>query len=198
MSTKRSALFLDRDGVVIVDKSYMFKISDLEIMPESLEALQRLTKDDTYALVLVTNQSGIARGKFTYDQFTVFQGELERRLQENGVRLDAVYICPHHPKGSAPEFAIECECRKPKPGMLLQAQKDLHLDLATSWMIGDKDDDVICGDSAGTQTVRIESAYPHDERIRPTHTVKNLLQFYNLLKENDESVREIRQKGKEH
>lgn len=178
---KRKVLFLDRDGTLIVDKSYMHKVEDLEIIPEALTALKNLSKLN-YAIVLITNQSGIARGKYNEEQFWIFQKAFEKQLKSHGVTLDAVYFCPHHDeKGTIPEYTIVCECRKPKPGMLLNAQKDLNLDLEESWMVGDKDEDVMTGQKLGLNTVRIRSDYGYKEGVQPTHTVNHLMEFYEIL-----------------
>lgn len=188
----KRALFLDRDGTLIVDKSYMYKIEDLEIITEALDALKLFSEEGKYALVMVTNQSGIAQGKYTEEQFWTFQKEFEKRLAKEGVTFDGVYFCPHHiGKGVIPEYIVTCNCRKPLPGMLLQAQKDLGLVLDGSWMVGDKDEDVLTGKALGLNTVRIKSTYGYKEEINPSYTVNNLLHFYHFLNKDHEGIHEV-------
>ena len=151
----RRAVFLDRDGTLVHARHYPSRPEDLvlyEGVGESLSAL----KAAGFALVLVTNQSGIARGLLTADDLDRMHGRLRRDLATTGAELDGIYACPHHPEGSVVEFAVPCSCRKPKPGMLLQAARDLRLDLSGSWFVGDILDDVEAGNRAGCRTVLVD------------------------------------------
>ena len=134
------AIFLDRDGTLNVDHGYVHQIDDFQFIEVSIEALQELKKMG-YLLVLVTNQSGIARGYFSEDQFLSLTEWMDWSLADRGVDLDGIYYCPHHPEGKG-EFKQDCDCRKPKGGMLLQAIKELHIDPARSFMVGDKVEDL--------------------------------------------------------
>ena len=134
------AIFLDRDGTLNVDHGYVHQIDDFQFIEGSIEALQEL-KNMGYLLVLVTNQSGIARGYFSEDQFLSLTEWMDWSLADRGVDLDGIYYCPHHPEGKG-EFKQDCDCRKPKGGMLLQAIKELHIDPARSFMVGDKVEDL--------------------------------------------------------
>lgn len=134
------AIFLDRDGTLNVDHGYVHQIDDFQFIEGSIEALQELKKMG-YLLVLVTNQSGIARGYFSEDQFLSLTEWMDWSLADRGVDLDGIYYCPHHPEGKG-EFKQDCDCRKPKRGMLLQAIKELHIDPARSFMVGDKVEDL--------------------------------------------------------
>ncbi|MDY6216526.1 D-glycero-beta-D-manno-heptose 1,7-bisphosphate 7-phosphatase [Actinobacillus porcinus] len=134
------AIFLDRDGTLNVDHGYVHQIDDFQFIEGSIEALQELKKMG-YLLVLVTNQSGIARGYFSEDQFLSLTEWMDWSLADRGVDLDGIYYCPHHPEGKG-EFKQDCDCRKPKGGMLLQAIKELHIDPARSFMVGDKVEDL--------------------------------------------------------
>lgn len=153
-SVKTKAAFIDRDGVINEERNYVHRISDFVLLPGVVEGLT-LLRDAGYRLIVVTNQAGIARGY--YDQVTMdrLHDHLRAQLADHGVSLDAIYFCPHHPQGTIKALAIECDCRKPKPGMLLQAAKDLDIDLSASVLIGDKLSDLHAGKSAGVQSVVI-------------------------------------------
>ena len=137
----RKAAFLDRDGVINKDKSYVHHWDDFEFVPGAIEGMRRLQQAG-YALVVVTNQSGLARGYYTEDQYQTLTARLRQELAAQGVTLDGVYHCPHHPKGSVAHLATDCNCRKPSPGMILQAAQELKLSLPDSLLIGDKAVDV--------------------------------------------------------
>lgn len=140
------AIFLDRDGTLNIDHGYVHEIDDFQFIAGSIEALQALKKLG-YLLVLVTNQSGIARGYFTEAQFLTLTEWMDWSLADRGVDLDGIYYCPHHPEGVG-EFRQDCDCRKPKAGMLLQAIKELNIDPAQSFMVGDKIEDLQAGIAA--------------------------------------------------
>ncbi len=144
----RKAAFLDRDGVINKDKAYVHRWEDFEFVPGAIEGMRQL-QDAGYALVIVTNQSGLARGYYTEAQYQELTAALRAELARHGVKLEGVYHCPHHPKGSVPELAIDCDCRKPAPGMILQAAKDLNLSLPESLMVGDKPADIQAARAAG-------------------------------------------------
>lgn len=134
----KKAIFLDRDGVINVDTGYLHNIKDLRFTFKLIEALS-LLKDMGYLLVVVTNQSGVARGYFSIDDLHSFHNELDQRLTLNSQEqlIDAYYYCPHHP-----DFDLDCNCRKPKSGMFLKAKQELVLDMENSYMIGDKPTDL--------------------------------------------------------
>jgi D-glycero-D-manno-heptose 1,7-bisphosphate phosphatase len=142
------AIFLDRDGTLNIDHGYVHEIDNFHFIEGVIEACIKL-KEMGYALVLVTNQSGIARGKFTEQQFLTLTEWMDWSLADRGVDLDGIYYCPHHPQGAVAEFTQECDCRKPKPGMLHSAQRHLHIDMAASYMVGDKVEDMQAAIAAG-------------------------------------------------
>lgn len=144
----RKAAFLDRDGVINHDKAYVHRWEDFEFVPGALEGM-RLLQQAGYVLVIVTNQSGLARGYYSEQQYQALNAALRRHLAGQGVRLAGIYHCPHHPKGSVPELAIDCDCRKPAPGMLLRAARELGLSLRESLMVGDKASDIEAARAAG-------------------------------------------------
>lgn len=145
------AVFLDRDGTLNIDYGYVHKIDDFHFIEGSIEALKKL-KEMGYLLVLVTNQSGIARGYFTEQEFLQLTEWMDWSLADRGVDLDGIYYCPHHPEAKLAEFKQDCDCRKPKSGMLLQAIEELNIDPARSIMIGDKVEDLFAGQGARIRT----------------------------------------------
>ena len=145
------AIFLDRDGTINADHGYVHKIDDFQFIEGVGKALKQL-QDKGYLLVLVTNQSGIARGYFSETQFHQLTEWMDWSLDEDyGVVLDGIYYCPHHPEGKG-EFKAECDCRKPKAGMFLEAIKDLNIDPKQSYMVGDKLEDLLAAEAAGVKT----------------------------------------------
>ena len=142
----RKAIFLDRDGTLNVDYGYVHQIDNFQFIEGSIEALKQL-KEMGYLLVLVTNQSGIARGYFSEGQFLQLTEWMDWSLADRGVDLDGIYYCPHHPEGQG-EYRQDCDCRKPQAGMLLQAIKELKIDPAQSFMVGDKIEDLLAGQAA--------------------------------------------------
>lgn len=153
----RAALFLDRDGVIIEDAGYSCDPSRIVFIEETVEVLPEASGSG-YLLIVVTNQSGIARGLFTLEQYRRFERVLGERLEDRGVTIDATYCCPYHPEGTIVEYTRDSECRKPRPGMILQAAKDFGVSIERSYMIGDKDSDVI--DLPGLRTLLIQGSYP--------------------------------------
>lgn len=138
------AIFLDRDGVLIENRpDYVRDWSQVSVFPQALDAL-RLARLDGYKVVIVTNQSAVGRGIISLKQAEEINDRLVRLIRAEGGRVDGVYLCPHSPQE-------ECECRKPKPGLLLQAARELSLDLKRSWMIGDAWSDVLAGQAAGVR-----------------------------------------------
>ncbi|TCJ95818.1 D-alpha,beta-D-heptose 1,7-bisphosphate phosphatase [Volucribacter psittacicida] len=144
------AVFLDRDGTLNIDYGYVHDIDKFHFIEGCIEALKQL-KQAGYLLVLVTNQSGIARGYFSEQQFLQLTEWMDWSLADRGVDLDGIYYCPHHPEGKG-EFKQVCDCRKPKAGMLLQAIQELHIDPAQSIMVGDKLIDIMAGKEANIAT----------------------------------------------
>ena len=148
MSALRPAAFLDRDGVLNEDLCYVHRVADFRWMPGAVGALQRL-QDAGYALVVVTNQSGVARGMYTLADVDTLHAHMQQELAIAGVALTGIYCCPHLPTAELPAFRMDCDCRKPKPGMLLQAMADHSLDAARSVLVGDRASDVLAGRAAG-------------------------------------------------
>lgn len=137
----RPAAFLDRDGVLNFDRGYAHKPEDIEMIPGAAAAV-RLLNEAGYYVIVVTNQSGVARGLYSEAAIERVHRHMQDILKAEGAHIDAFYYCPHHPEGSVKEFAIQCRCRKPGPGMLEQAALDWPIDLGRSFLIGDRDLDL--------------------------------------------------------
>jgi D-glycero-D-manno-heptose 1,7-bisphosphate phosphatase len=162
------AVFLDRDGVLNEDLGYAVKLEDLRLLPGVGPAVVQLRKKG-YLLIVVSNQSGVARGKFHEEDVRRFNAELNRRLISEAVHyfdgsdgfhgINGFYYCPHHPEGVVPGYASNCDCRKPAPGMILQAAAEHGVDLAASYMVGDKPDDMECAQRAGVVGIQVKSRY---------------------------------------
>lgn len=148
--SKRKAVFLDRDGTLIVERNYLGDPAGVVLLDGVPQALKQLA-DAGFFLVMVTNQSGVARGFFTMEDVEKVNDRVQELLSKEGVRLDAVYVCPHHEQGTVLEYAVPCACRKPNPGMALAAAEDWNLDLSASYMIGDKPADVSFGRNFGAR-----------------------------------------------
>lgn len=145
------AVFLDRDGTTIVDPPDLRvdSIEKLKLFPETLDALRLLAKLD-YKVFLITNQAGIHEGRISVDEFNVINNRFIEMIKSSGVEIIKTYMCSHSEQ-------TNCACRKPKPGMLLQAAKDYDIDLSNSWMIGDRQSDIMAGVNAGTKTILVET-----------------------------------------
>lgn len=163
----KKAIFLDRDGTLNVDVGYLHQLKDLELFPYAVDAL-RLLKRAGYELVIVTNQSGMARGMIAPGFVEKCHEEMRRRLQAGGVDLDALYYCPHHPDGSVAGLNVDCRCRKPAPGMIEDAVRDRGIDPKASWVIGDKWLDVNLGRNAGARSILVRTGWgAEQEEQRP-------------------------------
>ena len=153
-TTGRPAVFLDRDGTLTAEADWVTTSGDLVLLPCAAPAIALLARAG-YAVVLATNQSAVARGLITERELAEIHAHMARELARDGAHLDGVYTCPHHPTEGAPPYRRECECRKPKPGMLLAAARDLRLDLARSWVIGDAERDLAAGAAAGVRGILV-------------------------------------------
>lgn len=159
---RQRAIFLDRDGTLNKYVGFLTDISDLELMDDAAEAVRRINASG-YLAIVITNQPVIARGEVSMEELTQIHNKMETLLGQEGAYIDALYFCPHHPDkgfaGERPQFKTECSCRKPKPGMLLQAAQDYNIDLSKSWMIGDSDSDIKAGAAAGCGTVMLDAQF---------------------------------------
>lgn len=160
LANKQKAIFLDRDGTINKYVGFLRKEEEFELLPGVAEAIKEINKSG-YLAVVVTNQPVIARGEVTYSQLENIHNKMETLLGKEGAYLDGIYFCPHHPhsgyEGEVKELKIDCDCRKPKPGMLLKAAEDLNIDLSQSYMVGDGENDIKAGKAAGCKTVLLNT-----------------------------------------
>lgn len=150
------ALFLDRDGVINVDKGYVHRIDDFEFVPGIFEFCQR-AEQMGFAIFVVTNQSGIGRGFYSQSEFDELTQWMCEKFAATGVHIQRVYFCPHHPKEAKGHYLQNCECRKPKPGMILKAIADYGINPEQSLMVGDSDTDIEAAVAAGVRGIKVES-----------------------------------------
>src|SRR3954469_10338185 len=136
MAARRKAIFLDKDGTLIPDIPYNVNPDLITLKPGVIEGL-KLLKDKGYTFVVISNQAGVARGYFKYDDLKKVSEKLDVLLNPEGIQIEGFYFCPHHPAGIISEYTIACDCRKPAPGMILQAANELEIDIEKSWMVGD-------------------------------------------------------------
>ncbi len=182
------AVFLDRDNTVIQDPGYLSDARGVKLLPGVELAMKSLVQAG-YKLVIVTNQSGIARGLLTEETLEKIHAEMRRQLAEHGAHYDALYYCPYHPEGTVEEYAKDSDLRKPQPGMLRKAARELDLDLSESWMVGDSARDIEAGQRAGCKTVRVRTrpgrhAPPgeeEDEDVQADYTVRNLVDAARVI-----------------
>ena len=168
LSKKQKAVFLDRDGTINLYKGFLTDINDFELIPGITDIIKQINQSG-YLCIVVTNQPVIARGEVTYQQLEKIHNKMETLLGLKGAFVDGLYFCPHHPdkgfEGEIPELKIKCQCRKPKPGMLLQAARDFNIDLSKSWMVGDSESDIQAGKTAGCQTLLTERDSPDFSKV---------------------------------
>ncbi len=151
--TKQKAIFIDRDGVINYNRpDYVKSWDEFEFIPGAKEAIKRINESDKL-LIIITNQSPIGRGIFTPNKLDEIHILMLAELSEFGCHIDAIYYCPHHPDDN-------CDCRKPKPGLILRAARDLNIDLRECWMIGDSDSDLKAGAAAGCKTMKVSVKQP--------------------------------------
>ena len=158
LRNKQKAIFLDRDGTINKYVGFLTNIEKFELIDGVSEAIKKINHSE-YLCIVITNQPVIARGEVTLEELDEIHNKMQTLLGKDGAYVDGLYYCPHHPDkgfvGERIEYKINCECRKPKPGLILQAAKDFNIDLSQSWMIGDGKNDVLCGKNAGCKTALI-------------------------------------------
>lgn len=169
-----TALFLDRDGVLIEEVEYLARPEQVRLISGAAMAVRR-ANDAGWKVVVVSNQSGVARGRFPEAVLPEVHRVISAKLlEEAGAVIDAFYYCPHHPTEGLGSFRIDCECRKPKPGMLLAAANELIIDLSKSWMVGDRLTDLRAGAAAGCRTILVQTGYGRATGITGSDASLNL------------------------
>lgn len=159
---KRPAVFMDRDGTISEEVGYVNHPSRYRVFPFSTQAV-RLLNERGWLAILVTNQAGVARGYFTEDLIGEVHGVLKEELERGGACLDAIYYCAHHPSVGEPPFRLDCDCRKPRPGLIRRASEEFDIDLARSWMIGDRYSDIVLAHNAGVRSAFVMTGYGRGE-----------------------------------
>lgn len=188
---KRSAIFIDRDGVIIEDADNLRKVEQLKLIPDVEKAIQIINKSE-YLAIVITNQPVIAKGWLSFDGLLEIHKTLETLLGKERVYLDKIYYCPHHPdggfEGEVKSLKIQCDCRKPNTGMIEKAIKEFNIDLSTSFFIGDTTTDIQTGINVGVKTILVKTGYAgNDEKynVRPDFEAKNLHEAVNLIMNYD-------------
>lgn len=178
----RPAIFLDRDGTLCEEVGYVNHLSRSHLLPNSIEAVRLINQAGLLAIV-TTNQSGVARGYFSTDLVEAVHAQLRASLAHGEARLDDIYYCPHHPREGTPPWCADCECRKPKPGMILKAAREHDIDLSRSYIVGDGVVDIEAGAGAGISGVLVKTGYgrgllehqPHRFRTHPAYAAEDVL-----------------------
>lgn len=156
--TKRGAIFLDRDGTINEEVGYLRRLEELRLFPFTVDAIRLINEHDLWAVV-VTNQSGVARGFFSEELVGTVHDRINELLAAGGARIDRFYYCPHHPTEGRGDYLTSCECRKPKAGMLMRAADELAIDLAGSYLIGDTLEDMETAAHAGIPGVLVKTGH---------------------------------------
>lgn len=184
---QNKAIFLDRDGTINIDKHYLYRIEDFEFVPGTLKGL-RMLYEAGYKLILITNQSGIARGYFSEEDYQTLNSWLQQRLVENNSPLTASYYCPHLPDANIVEYKMNCECRKPKLGLFMKAVKDWDIDLSLSYAIGDRLRDCSICNSSNCQGFLVGNTEDNQDiekvkscEIKNIRYAQDLLQAANII-----------------
>lgn len=185
---KRRAVFIDRDGTLSEEVGYINHPSRFRLFPYAAAAVRHLNKHGWLA-VLTTNQAGVARGYFLEEMISSVHEEMNKHLEHDGARLDGIYYCAHHPSVGEPPYRLECDCRKPKPGLITRAATDLAIDLNESWMVGDRYSDIELARNAGVKSAFVLSGYGRGEwehqsktwTHQPDLVAENLLEAVELI-----------------
>ena len=184
----KRAVFIDRDGTISEEVGYINHPSRFRVFQYAAAAIKHLNNNDWLAIV-VTNQAGVARGYFSEDMIQTVHAEMTKELERGGARLDGIYYCAHHPSVGEPPYRFDCDCRKPKPGLISRAARDLDIDLAGSWMVGDRYSDVELARNAGVKSMFVLSGYGRGEwdnqraswTEQPDLVAENLLEAVQLI-----------------
>ncbi|OLC11981.1 MAG: D,D-heptose 1,7-bisphosphate phosphatase [Candidatus Rokubacteria bacterium 13_1_40CM_69_27] len=178
----RLGVFIDRDGTLTEEVGYVNHPTRLQLLPRAAQAVRALNSAGV-AAVVVTNQAGVARGYFSEEVLHAVNAELIAQLKQAGAHLDGIYVCPHHPTDGQPPYRADCDCRKPKPGLLLRAASELGLDLRASAVVGDKPSDLVVAGAVGARSVLVLTGYGRGEweyrrasfPAMPDHVASDLL-----------------------
>ena len=177
----KKALFLDRDGVINVDHGYTYKLEHLELLDGVVEGLQAISRLD-FQIIIITNQSGIARGLFSINDLHIFMKELLSVLSKHKINITDYFFCPHHLEGKIKKYSIACSCRKPQSGMLFQAKEKYNLNLSKSILIGDKETDIMAGQNANLFSNILINNTDNNPNTKASKEAKNLIAASEIVK----------------
>jgi D-glycero-D-manno-heptose 1,7-bisphosphate phosphatase len=187
LKNKQKAVFLDRDGTINKYVHFLKTTNELELYPYAVESIKKLNNLG-YLVIVVTNQPVIARGECTFETLQQINNKMETLLGKEGAFIDDLFFCPHHPKsgfeGEVKELKIDCNCRKPKTGMIDMAVEKYNIDLSKSWVVGDFYSDVQLGINAGTKTIKLKAEVPSADigtQVEPTYYADTLLDAVNII-----------------
>lgn len=184
---KRKALFLDRDGIINEERNYIYKIEDFVFQKEIFAIIDFFSKRK-FLIFIITNQAGIAKGKYTETDFDRLNSWMLSEFEAQEIKIDKVYYCPHHPKGTIEMFKRICECRKPGTGMIIQAQKEFNITLTKSILLGDKESDIMAGINAGIVNNYLIKSHPkinYNFKSKAKHVFANHEEFLKFIQESD-------------
>lgn len=188
----RPAVFLDRDGTINEQRGYINHISRFVLLPGTAEAV-RLLNEHGFLAIIVTNQSGVARGYFPIELVNEVHEHLKELLRKEGTYVDGIFFCPHYHRGEVGEYTIECNCRKPRPGLIEKARKNLDIDMAGSYLIGDRVSDIELAKRCNLKGVLVKTGYGKGDleyvfpnsRAKPLHVAKDLLAAVRWIIKDD-------------
>ena len=185
MNNKRKAVFLDRDGTINIEKNYLYKIEDFEYIPGVIDALRQLCSMG-YALIIISNQSGIARGYYTENDYEHLDSWVKEDLRQKGIDITASYYCPHHPEAIIPKYRIKCECRKPGTKLFWDAQKEYDIDMNVSFAVGDRMRDLaICKESGVKGILFSDNNSIHNDTVDVCSSWYEIIKLVNKYEDLD-------------
>jgi D-glycero-D-manno-heptose 1,7-bisphosphate phosphatase len=195
---KQPAVFIDRDGTISEEVGYINHVSRFQLFPYTAEAIKHLNVNGWLAIV-ITNQAGVARGYFAEEMIEAVHGKMMDELSSEGSRIDAIYYCAHHPSVGEPPYRVDCDCRKPKPGLINRAAAEFDIDLARSWIVGDRYSDVELASNAGVKSMLVLSGYGRGEwehqrsnwTVQPDKVAENLLEAVQMIVEFETNSSEV-------
>ena len=177
----RRAVFVDRDGTIIVDKNYLSDPDEVELIPGAVEAL-KIFNSLSFLVVVVSNQSGVARGFYSIDDVERVNRHIRLLFEREGAYIDKFYYCPHYSGGVIAEYSYECDCRKPRAGMLLRASSELEIELSRSFVVGDKDADILLGRAVGATCILVLTGQGSLATQKPDFVAKDILEAARWIK----------------
>jgi D-glycero-D-manno-heptose 1,7-bisphosphate phosphatase len=188
LSDPKPAVFLDRDGTINEQMGYINHTCRFKLLPGAAEAIKKLN-DAQIPVVVVSNQSGLARGYFPEELLVAVHDKMNRELAEKGAHVDGIYYCPHHPEAKEERFRVACTCRKPKPGLVFQAAEELNLDPEHSFVVGDRWSDIKTAANCGAQSVLVRTGYGRGDElyigpqqvIQPDHVAEDLAEAVDWI-----------------